>query len=157
MMSQPRWKLLDNLGDADPLDYGGYFVYVDETGVYAPEAELLEVIDDEEKRWEVRRFSLEPCTFQDGILSDNKYHPDHAAWFATPEECPKRKHIICYLSNVATACDIDLDELRGMFCSDDVLERAQAYRMVGQYHGFDNLDSYPQVFTDRKEVASRYK
>ncbi len=38
---QPKWKLLANLGDANPIDYGGYFVYRDETGVYRDEAEKL--------------------------------------------------------------------------------------------------------------------
>lgn len=159
-MSQPQWKLLDNLGDAHPIDYGGYFVYVDETGVYPPEGELLEVIDDDatgETRWEVRRFILEPCTFHNGILSDNKYHPDHAAWFAKPEEeRANRPQDNTYLSDVAKCFDVGLDELRGMFCSENPLERAQAYRMVGEFHGFDNLDEYPRTFTDRKEIVARY-
>ena len=38
---QPKWKLLANLGDANPIDYCGYFVYRDETGVYRDEAEKL--------------------------------------------------------------------------------------------------------------------
>ena len=40
-MSQPVWSCIANLGDVNPIDYGGYFVYIDTTGVYPPEAELL--------------------------------------------------------------------------------------------------------------------
>jgi hypothetical protein len=81
---QPVWKLLANLGDISPFDYGGYFVYLDETGMYPEEAELLELEneneEDEEKiRYTVRRFVLERCTLVDGVLSDNKFHPDHPA------------------------------------------------------------------------------
>lgn len=41
---QPRWKLVAQLGDVHPIDYGGYFVYRDTTGVYEEEAEVLMVI-----------------------------------------------------------------------------------------------------------------
>ncbi|NCC40917.1 MAG: hypothetical protein EOM21_16010 [Gammaproteobacteria bacterium] len=37
MTNQPVWKVIHNLGDATPLEYGGAFLLVDETGVYAPE------------------------------------------------------------------------------------------------------------------------
>ena len=37
MTNQPSWKVIANLGDATPLEYGGAFLLVDETGVYCPE------------------------------------------------------------------------------------------------------------------------
>jgi hypothetical protein len=37
MTNQPSWKVIANLGDATPLEYGGAFLKVDETGVYCPE------------------------------------------------------------------------------------------------------------------------
>ena len=42
---QPKWKLIAQLGDVNPIDYGGYFIYEDETGVYPPEGEKLLIID----------------------------------------------------------------------------------------------------------------
>lgn len=159
-MSQPKWKLIANLGDRNPIDYGGYFVYIDETGVYDPEAELLEVTNEndcEATEWSVYRFSLERCTLENGILSDNKYHKDHAAWFAKPErERAERPQDTTYLKNVADCMGMELEALQAMFCSDNPIERAHAYRCVGEYHGFENLDSYPLTFTDRAEVEARY-
>lgn len=76
---QPTWKLIANLGDVHPIDYGGYFVYVDETGTYEAEAELLEVPEDEDRTYRVYRFILDRCTLTNGVLSDNKFHPDHPA------------------------------------------------------------------------------
>lgn len=154
---QPKWKLLANLGDSHPIDYGGYFVYVDETGVYAPEAELLISPDSDDGAWEVYRWSLDRCTYQNGILSDNKFHPDKAAWFAKPEsKRAERPQDTTYLSNVAECNDITEAELIEAFCSEDPLKLAFAYREVGEYHGFNNFDSYPLTFNSRAEVESRY-
>lgn len=168
---QPTWKLIVNLGDVNPIDYGGFFVYVDETGEYEPEAELLEVPPDNEAEYNripgrpmpaptpyrVYRFRLDRCTFINGVLSDNRFHTDLPAWFAKPEEKrADRPQDTTYLSNVADCMGADLDELRAMFCSDDPIERAQAWRMVGEYHGFENLDSYPLELT-RAEAVARYE
>jgi len=35
--NQPVWNVIANLGDATPLEYGGAFLRIDETGVYDPE------------------------------------------------------------------------------------------------------------------------
>jgi len=160
-MSQPNWKYIANLGDANPIDHGGFFVYIDETGVYDPEVELLGVIEEndcgEASRWVVYRFSLERCTFEDGILSNNKFHKDHAAWFAEPEcKRAERPQDTTYLSKVAECMGMDLETLQTLFCSDNPIERAEAYRCVGEYHGFGNLDSYPLTLTDGTEVEQRY-
>src|SRR5215475_15130359 len=85
---QPKWRRVANLGDVNPVEYGGYFIDVDETGVYAPEATWLEAPDDEpedaaSESWTAYRFILEQCTQSiDGVLSDNQYHPEAPAWFA---------------------------------------------------------------------------
>jgi hypothetical protein len=156
---QPHWALIANLGDVNPIDHGGYFVYRDKTGVYCEEAELLESPDDDEDgTWRVYRFPLDVCTFTDGILSDNPYHPSVSAWFAQPEsEHRARPQDTTYLSNVAECVGTDSADLTTMFCSTDPLKRAEAYRAVGEYHGFDNLDSDPIEFTDRKDIEGRYE
>lgn len=144
-MSQPDWKLIANLGDVNPIDYGGYFVYRDRTGVYTEEAELLIAdCDDSPDSWTVYRFPLDRCTLTDGVLSDNGYHPEYPAWFADS------------LDGVASMIGQDPAELRSDLCSADPLVRARAYQAIGEYHGFENLDSYPLTFTSRSEVKQRY-
>lgn len=169
-MSQPNWKQIAQLGDVNPIDHGGYFVSIDETGVYDPEGEILEappecddVWDDEtgdysdSAKWTVWRFALERCTFENGVLSDNQFHPDFPAWFAKPEsERANRPQDTTYLSNVADCVGADVDQLRDDLCSEDVVARAQAYRSIGEYHGFDNFDSYP-LSLNIVEVRERYK
>lgn len=184
---QPVWKLIANLGDAHPLDYGGYFVYVDETGTYEPEAELLDVPDertncpicagsgsyektdtwghelsadcsacsgtghdDTKAEYEIRRFPLTRCTIQNGILSDNKFHPDHMAWFGYRDtDRPQDSD----LNDVARFAD--MPDIAELLCSENPIDRAHAYRAIGEYHGWDNLDSYPLTLT-RAEAKARF-
>lgn len=138
--NQPVWKMIANLGDVNPLDYGGYFVYIDETGVYPPEAERLE---ESHKGYEVHRFILDRCTYTNGILSDNKFHPEHPAWFADD------------IDSAASFVGQDAQELIDALCDPDPCMRAEAYRAIGDYHGWENLDSYPLHLT-QEEAIEKY-
>ena len=81
----------------------------------------------------------------------------YAAWWAKTEaERKARPQDTTYLKNIAEFIGMEVDELAEHFCSEDALKRAAAYRAVGDYHGFENLDSYPLTMT-RREVKSRYK
>lgn len=144
MTRQPTWKLLANLGDVSPVDYGGYFVYEDTTGVYDPEVELLVSPDNDEGEWTVYRFGIPRCTLIDGVMSDNEFHPELKAWFADD------------LAQVAQCFGMTLEELQRNFISDSLVERARAYQAVGIYHGFENFNSYPLTFNCRAEVEARY-
>jgi|SRR5215475_9629933 len=147
---QPKWRRVANLGDVNPVEYGGYFIDVDETGVYPPEATYLDAPEDEpedatSEAWTAYRFILEPCTYVDGVLSDNPFHPDHAAWFAES------------LDAVASCVGRDVAEIRADLCGADPCRRADAYRDIASYHGWDNFDSYPVRLTraDAERLANR--
>lgn len=156
MTNQPVWKCIAQLGDATPLDYGGYWIFVDTTGVYPPEAEYLIAGETASESSMSYRFSLDACTFYWGILSDNKYHPEMSAWFAKPEwERLNRPQDTTYLTDVCRSMDCELIELIGMFVSDNPIKRADAYRTIGDYHGWENFDSYPLTMTE-DEKNSRY-
>jgi hypothetical protein len=115
---QPQWKLISEWED--------FRVFEDKTGRYAPEGEF-------KQGQATYRFILEPCTFENGVLSDNPYHKDHPAWFA------KDLHILASFAGVSRS------ELIAMFTSEDTNVRARAYLLVGEYYGFGNLDQYPEV------------
>lgn len=155
-MSQPQWKRIANLGDVSPLEYGGYFVYVDETGVYPPKAEIVQEPCEGLTTWTIYRFILEPCTYQNGILSDNRFHPEMFAWFAqSAAERLARPQDTTNLANVARTYGTTEEDIITLFCSENPTERAEAWRMVGEYHGLENLDSYPLTLT-LKEINARY-
>lgn len=141
MTNQPAWKCRANLGDATPWDYGGAFVMVDETSTYPYELWLFEVPENENEPTVEYRILLEPCTYQNGHISDNKYHPEYPAWFGTQER----------LAEMAEECGISILELISWFCSDDPVERAMAYQIAIDWHGPYEFDQYPLVFETKKE------
>lgn len=135
-------KILDNLGDRHPLDYGGLIVYrVRDTKKSGPhnswvEADFwyepLEVDrDDPEKdQYEVYRFTIEPDVFKE------------LSWVGAWD-------------HVAESAGIPDEELLRMGQSGNPLDRARVYEAVGRMYGFENLDSYPERYT-RKEMEKRW-
>jgi hypothetical protein len=159
MTAQPKWKEIAQLGDVHPIDYGGYFIYEDETGVYEPEGEYLESpdSDDAPEGWTVYRFTLE----RKKIFEDEETHQLYLVPFRYDNTWP---HAVSQydewfhkdLAAVAQSSGIELKALRESFCSDDPKVRAWAYREIGQYHGFANLDAYPLQFKERRHIERRY-
>ena len=153
MTEQPKWKLIANLGDVNPIDHGGYFIFEDETRIYTHEAELLlePSDDDPEGPYEVYRFSLDRCKMKHGYLVSFEFDKtwphalsQYEQWFAKD------------LVEVASFIGSTEEGLQDQLCSVDPIDRACAYRAIGDYHGFANLDSYPLCLT-RFEVEERYK
>ena len=151
MTNQPTWKIIANLGDADPVTYGGYFLMVDTTGVYAPEVELVEPpcddvdLEDPDAVWTIYQFILEPHTYIDGILSDNPYHPKHAVWYAD-----RLKDVADFEGTTTEAL---ISALTGD-PSDDPIAKAWAYNSIMMYFGAGEFDSYPLTLT-YQEVTER--
>lgn len=162
MTKQPKWKLLANLGDVNPIEYGGYFVYVDETGAYDAEAERLEPPmddvdeDDPSARWEVRRICLDRCK----LVEDD----DHRVYvvpvrYDASWPYPVSRYAEWFteaLASIAEFVDTTVSDLRTNLCSEEPVRRALAYQAIYDYHGWDNGDSYPLTLT-RAEVEERYK
>ena len=145
-------KLLANLGDADPVSYGGFFVFELSDGSF--EIEVLEEPEDDEDdpdaRWTVRRFSPDRCTYENGVLSDNPYNPKLEAWYN-----PKLEAWFAPVGPVAASIDVTESEMIANLCSEDPVARAWAYQALYLYHGGDNFDSYPLYLT-QKEVEERF-
>lgn len=165
--NQPKWFCVANLGDADPINYGGAFVYVDLTGVYDPELEILrEPIfsgpdDKPQDDWRVYRVCLESHTYtaenakgervtvdpsMPGVLSDNAYHPECAAWYSDT------------LADIAYTVGCEPSDLIARFCSDDPIMRASAYLDAIARYGAFEFDHYPiELGRNASRVAFRYR
>lgn len=158
-MSQPKWRFVANLGDASPLEHGGYFVYRDTTGVYDHEAELLvepEDTDDRGARWTVYRIELDRCKI---VREDNTVYLVPFAYDAAAYLHPVSSYVEWFakdLDRVASFIGSTREEMERELCSENPLERAHAYRAIGDYHGWRNLDDYPLTLT-RAEVKKRYR
>jgi hypothetical protein len=166
MRPKADWKFLGNLGDASPLEYGGYFIYEGKKepprrdvkawipGDVPAEAERL-VLDHEESdetTYTVYQIVLEPLKLVDDYLVPLIYkrswpHPveRYDAWF--------HKH----LAQVAEFVGTSEEELEKDFTSRDPLVRADAYRAIGDYFGWDELDSDPLRGLSRDAVEERYR
>ncbi len=159
---QPVWKKIGTVGDVNPLDYDGGFIYEDETGVYPPELEYIQAQSesnaDESGPWKVYRWSLDRCetvTVGEKTLlvpfgfptRADLPHPitDYDEWFNSD------------LESAASSADRTVENLRAAFCHEDAQLRAWAYLDLAQYHGFENFDSDSLTFTSRKELEARYK
>ena len=139
MNSQPKWKCVGTLGDINPVEHGGAFIFVDTTGVYEAE---IEVVEPTEKKIWVYRYTLKQCTYKNGILSDNIYHPEVEVWFAH------------YIDSVSAF--VGNYPLIDMLCSDDVLERATAYSAMVSYHGIANFDPSGLGVLTPSQAKNRY-
>jgi hypothetical protein len=138
----PRPRIIDNLGDTDPIANGGYFIWSDGSAEWLEEPP--DDADEQHQEWTVYRFDLDRF----GLVIN-----DDGTWSLVPREWFQDS-----LTAIARCSDYPdgVDGLRKDLCSPDIRERAWAYRDIGMYHGFVNLDSYPLTLT-RAEVNARYR
>lgn len=154
---QPEWKFVANLGDASPVDHGGLFIYEDATGVYDAEMERLERESDrDDSKFTIHRVCLDRCKEVQGerdkpYLVPYRYEPtwphplpDYEEWFADD------------LDRVAESMGTTERVLRDQLCSDDSKARAEAYRCILDYHGWENGDEYPLTLASIDDVEDRY-
>lgn len=142
-MSQPKWKRVGSFGDVNPLDYGGGYIYIDETGVYPPEMEMIEPGESEDDPISIYRLTLEPHTYVDGVLSDNPFHPAYPVWYAKD------------LPRVCASMDVDAEDLIAELAGSDPIAKADAYQTLIGYFGPNEFDSEPLTMT-REEAEARY-
>jgi hypothetical protein len=147
-MSQPQWRRVW------ATDYSQLFV--DETGVYAPELEVAQEIDDAPRaeRFQVFRFSLDKLKIvrrdgEDHLVCDRYRaewpHPVHTyvEWFAKD------------LKSVAATVGTTKAELIVALTGDDINARAGAYESIASHHGYNNFDDYPLTMSE-KELNARW-
>jgi hypothetical protein len=146
---QPEWELVGTIGDRNPVEYGGGYVFRDKTGVYDPEVEWVEPMDGAPKNgvtpcMTVYRVPMERHTYIDGILSDNPHHPALSVWYADD------------LDSLCRCCDCDRDEMIENLCSTDPVANAWAYETLASYHGWYEFDQDPLTLT-ADEAEKRYE
>lgn len=135
---QPIWKHLDS------ADF--YRIFEDTTGVYEPEVEIREEIEDEPEdhggRVELYRFTLERLKVVDGYLVGMRYDPSWPHPVASYEEWFAKD-----LKGVASCNGTTKEELIKELCDEDARKRFHAYYSIGTYYGLNNFDAYPLTMT----------
>ena len=140
-------KVIGNLGDEHPFDYGGFIVYrvADPTKTGSESrwtaveywGEPTEVDRDDPKKdtYQVFRWNIENDVLKDLDWVEGS---DLGGWEA-----------------VAKSVGMSLEKLKKDARSGNALDRAWIYKLVGDFYGIDNLDSYPLELT-REEMEKRW-
>lgn len=152
MSQQPQWKLVANLGDVNVADYGGFLVYVDETGVYQPEVEMYWPNDEEETGGTMYRFVLEPPRFKTFLAGQWDTNKLAIASERGKSWCWYREWFVDKLSDVARYAGIPTFTMLRMLTSRNPVKRAMVYESLVGYFGPHEFDSYP---VDLSEEAAR--
>ena len=137
---QPKWKALYTTDSERVL--------VDETGKYAPEMEVAQETHDD--IFHVFRFSLDRLKAVKGYLVPGKYRADWPHPLSHYEEWFTKS-----LASVARSAGSTEANLRTALCSVNVKKRAQAYRVIGGYHGFMEFDQRPLTLSS-SELDERW-
>lgn len=140
-MTQPSYWCIANIGDVDPMSWGGKFILVDRRGIYDPIMLVLEPVEEDGgSSWEMpesyKRHTVELAPLfkaTDKSLSDNKFHPNHEVWFGSEEN----------LNEMAKTAGIKPDCLMARLLAGCPLERAFGYLAVIENYGIENFESYP--------------
>ncbi len=161
--------LLASLGDVSP-EHGSLRLYGDPTGVERPVLEAIRPLhendcdcDDADEYGDCTRFELRSATVERfkivrlggrlgaGYFVACEYQPDwpmhvsqYVPFFGDVES----------MRDVANSAGVGDDELIDALCSENPVERAEAYRNLIGYHGWANFDEYPIELT-AAEVTAR--
>lgn len=143
---QPSYWCIENLGDVDPVQYGGKFVCIDRRGIYAP---IMLILQEKERGKKVRlchEIELERCFIvrdsggeMKGVGA-NHYHAHMTEWFGGYSD----------LEGVASFAGYNSEKaLAELLASQNVLDRAQAYGSVVDYFGAHQFDQEPREYDKR--------
>jgi len=145
-MIDKNWKCIAQLGDVNPIDHGGLWVMIDKTGEHDPMIELLDVhdLDNDTVLREYALTLIDRCTYIDGVLSDNPYHPGLAAWFSKD------------IDRIASCMGCETQDLIDLLCSADPIDRAMGYRDLISYYGINNFGGYDMSELTRGEAKKRF-
>lgn len=147
MTQQPKWETV--------FSSDSQAIHVDQTGVYRPEMTIVEDLGESaselEGKFLIYRFPMDKCSYDDinDILSDNEFHPEIPAWFAS---APDRWNPNGKLYDVAHTSGLETWELIRLLTSDDVKALARGYDALVSYFGPDEFDHYGGEYKTEKEA-----
>lgn len=140
---QPLWHCIGAIGDVDPVEHGGGFVFADRRRLYPAEVAFIEAPEDalwdddgwsRDARWIVYRVPLERFGRREAARE----------WWAD------------HLASVAMTVGETEERLLARVESEDPMDRAGFYEAVAATFGWGELDPYPLSMT-RAGVRRRFR
>lgn len=144
---QPSYWCIANLGDVNPLQYGGKFVCIDRRGIYAPVMMILQEPEGGGRNRLCYEIELDRCFIvrdEKGEMrgvGSNHYHASFTEWFGGYSDLEDVANFAGYNSGIALAA---------LFASQNVLDRAQAYGSAVDYFGAHDFDQEPREFDNER-------
>jgi hypothetical protein len=129
--NQPKWQLVANLGDVNPFDHGGFFIWKDLTGKYDLEATILLLDEENEDKIQEVRILMEKCNALDEFFADD-------------------------LDSIASFAGQDRQELIDQLASDEPIARGRAYQALTMYYNVENFGGDGWEIRSIKEVKRDY-
>lgn len=149
-------NVVANLGDVNYIVHGGRLVLAPTEDNPNPTVEIIDPPPEGEPKtgWRIYWFDLEPLKI---VEEDNTLFLVPASWdeswphpLASYDEWFHKG-----LESVAEFMGTTAHELREGFCSDNLVARAVSWCAIGDFYGFENLDSDPLELGEH-EVYARY-
>jgi hypothetical protein len=143
-------------GDVDFLKYGGQLLLPNRDEIGNPYLEVIEPpTENLDTTWVIYRFDVDRLK---KVIVKRTYHLVPFGYEPATWPHPVRMYnewFVDSLPNVAESMDCPEEELITDLCSEKPEERARAYIMLGEYHGWENFDSYPLHLSEH-EAHERY-
>lgn len=154
-------KYLGNLGDVNPIEHGGYFIYqtTRDNGEIEYHAEKLDSPEEDilGATWRVYRFTLDRQKLVRLESMDRPYLVPYSWNDTYPHYISKYEEwFVKSLGEVASYVGSTKKGLELVLTSDDPLQLAWAYQCIGDFHGWANLNADCFLLT-KKEVKQRYQ
>lgn len=151
-MSQPKWKCV--VGAGNSVDENCYWAFVDETGVYAPEIEVLRMPAEYEDMNHPDYYWDQECT----KWFDEKWVPKAAIYRFIIEKTHEDEWYWEKLGEVARCLGMEEQEMRYDLVNGDVQLQAWIMAQVADYFGGHEFDSYPLsvIYKEANERRERY-
>lgn len=118
--------LIANIGDENPLEYGGHLIYLVRDPDYT-EYRSIYFDEPQDGKYVVFRWAVEKDVLKDLSWLDEEN-----------------------IRKLADVVDLTVDDLERESVDPDVKIRAGLYGDVGRYWGFENLDAYPEQYTEKQ-------
>lgn len=130
-------------------------VFVDDNG---SDNSVMEVVEDLPIGKTLYRFNIDRLTTYQGCLVTCHI----AALAQDPKGLPHpiekyNEWFFDSLEKVGTFVSLELAEIVALLCHEDPIQRSIAYRAIGDYHGFLNLDHYPENVRTWKRTLGKSK
>jgi hypothetical protein len=151
----PQLQIAQENGDHDEDDLASVAAYVyrfdlDRCKVSDPNGEMRAVADDAIESGDLASAAVIEASIRMLPTFHLIPYAYNFTWNANGFPCDRDEWFFDSLGEIARTVGSTRDDLIDALCSEDPATRAEAYEAIGDHHGYDNLDSYPEEWSEHE-------